>query len=89
MKRFIWMGTLLASAILTSVPIGCTSRPSVKSNRLPYPVTATTNTIDAYHGTNCADPYRWLEDENGEGTRQWIEAENARHLRLSGIPPGA
>ena len=87
MKRFIWMGTLLASALLASVPLGCPSRPSVKSNRLPYPVTATTNTIDAYHGTNVPDPYRWLEDENGEGTRQWIEAENAVTFRyLESLP---
>ena len=87
MKRFLWRGLLLAGAFLALAPTGCTSRPSLKSDRLPYPDSATTNTVDLYHGVAVPDPYRWLEDENAEATRAWIEAENAVTFRyLESMP---
>jgi len=29
-----------------------------------------------FHGTDVADPYRWLEDGADEASRQWVEAQN-------------
>ena len=34
--------------------------------------------VDDYHGTRVSDPYRWLENADGDSTRQWVEAENCR-----------
>ena len=45
-------------------------------DHLPYPQTQKVDTTDDYFGTKIADPYRWLEDDNSEETKQWVEAEN-------------
>ncbi len=45
-------------------------------SKLVYPATATTNQVDDYHGTLVADPYRWLEDDNSDATKAWVQAEN-------------
>ena len=41
------------------------------------PVSRTDNVKDNHFGTEVADPYRWLEDQQSPETRKWIDAENA------------
>ena len=43
---------------------------------LTYPVSKKTDQLDNYHGTNVADPYRWLEDANSAETKSWVDAQN-------------
>jgi prolyl oligopeptidase len=45
--------------------------------QLKYPETTKKETVDDYHGTKVQDPYRWLEDDNSEETKKWVQAENA------------
>jgi prolyl oligopeptidase len=50
---------------------------SVTANaQLLYPQTKKTDTVDNYFGTRIADPYRWLEDDNSEETKAWVQEEN-------------
>ncbi|MDR2039771.1 MAG: prolyl oligopeptidase family serine peptidase [Bacteroidales bacterium] len=42
----------------------------------PYPKTVKENVVDDYFGTEVADPYRWLEDDNSPETEAWVKAEN-------------
>jgi len=41
-----------------------------------YPVTQKTDTIDTYFGVQVADPYRWLEDDLSEQTKDWVKQQN-------------
>jgi prolyl oligopeptidase len=43
---------------------------------LRYPETRREDVVDVLHGVEVPDPYRWLEDLDGEDTRRWIEAQN-------------
>ena len=55
--------------------------------QIKYPQTRTSTQVDDYHGTKIPDPFRWLEDDNSEETKSWVDAEN--HLTnafLSTIP---
>ena len=44
--------------------------------KFEYPDTQTVDVTDDYHGTEVADPYRWLEDLDGEDTATWVAAQN-------------
>lgn len=46
---------------------------------LKYPATKTVDQVDNFHGTDVADPYRWLEDDVRESAevKAWVDAQNA------------
>lgn len=44
--------------------------------RLDYPAARVEDVVDVIHGTEVADPYRWLERTGSEDTRAWLEAED-------------
>ncbi len=46
------------------------------SLNIAYPVTRAVDHKDDYHGTEIADPFRWLEDTDSEETKKWVEEQN-------------
>jgi prolyl oligopeptidase len=83
--------TALAVALLAPL-LACTSDsdPPESASSMPkltYPATERVDQVDDFHGTQVADPYRWLEQMDGEPTRAWIEAQNAvSRPFLEGLP---
>ena len=60
---------------------------SQKENPIHYPQTKKGETVDAYFGTNVADPYRWLEDDKSAETGAWVKTQNElTYDYLSKIP---
>ena len=54
---------------------------------ITYPGTRKVDTVDDYHGTKIADPYRWLEDDHSAETKAWVDAQNkVTQQYLSKIP---
>lgn len=44
--------------------------------KIAYPKTQTSEDVDDYFGTKVLDPYRWLEDDNSNATKAWVEQQN-------------
>ncbi|MBD3223308.1 MAG: prolyl oligopeptidase family serine peptidase [Caldithrix sp.] len=44
--------------------------------KFDYPDTPKGDVVQDYHGTEVADPYRWLEDAESEKVINWVEAQN-------------
>ena len=50
--------------------------PVVLPAQYKYPETKKVDTVTNYHGMLIADPYRWLEDDKSEETKEWVTAQN-------------
>lgn len=47
------------------------------TNNFHYPETKKVSHTDEYFGTKVEDPYRWLEDDRAEDTKDWVKREVA------------
>ena len=44
--------------------------------QLQYPITKKVIQSDDYFGTKVTDPYRWLEDDKSDETKEWVKEQN-------------
>lgn len=72
----------LILVFFSSMMISC-----MQEKKIEYPATAKGEQVDDYFGTQVADPYRWLEDDNSAETAEWVAAQNnITNEYLSAIP---
>ena len=71
MRKHQWTFAFFGLAALVLSACSPTDTPIV------YPETERGNVVDTYFGEEVADPYRWLEDLDGDATAVWVEAQNA------------
>jgi prolyl oligopeptidase len=71
MPYCLWTAALVL-AIACVTPAAADERP------LAYPASKRVEHVDAYHGTEVADPYRWLEDDvrQSKEVADWVAAQN-------------
>ena len=61
---------------------------ALAAERPEPPVTRADDVVDEIHGTRVPDPYRWLEDGQGDEVHRWVEAQNAHTRALLDARPG-
>jgi len=64
-----------AETMTKKVEINAINKYSVKE--IQYPDTRQGTVSDDYHGTVINDPFRWLEDDNSDETKDWVVRQNA------------
>jgi len=66
------------SIILVFVASQLLNSPSLSAEPMTYPETRRGSQTDNYHGTDVADPYRWLEADAHSDTdvQEWVAAQN-------------
>ncbi len=70
----------LISAVAAVVLFTQCSQEETKNEQttsIRYPITRKVDTVDTYFGVKVSDPYRWLEDDNSDSTKKWVDAQNA------------
>ena len=60
---------------------------SLAQTKPVYPSSPKGNQTDIYGNRPVADPYRWLEDENSDSTKKWVDAQNAVTFNYLGQIP--
>ena len=74
MKKNVLTGSLFISLTLFNYLIQAQTMQNIKPT---YPITRQDpSVIDDYHSTKVADPYRWLEDDNSDETKDWVKRQN-------------
>jgi len=67
MKKLIYL--LIATGMM--LILSCQQQ-----TRIDYPVTKKGTVTENYHGTEIADPYRWLENDTSTETGDWVKEQN-------------
>ncbi len=73
----ISLALALAACAPTADPQTGSEAPAVTDAAAKAPTTRKGDTVDVIHGTEVADPYRWLEDLDAEEVANWTTEQNA------------
>ena len=79
------MNRILLAVMASVLLVACSDREpapgqvvEAPATELIYPVSDKVDHVDVYHGTDVADPFRWLEDDvrESEAVKSWVDAQN-------------
>ena len=64
-------------ALLAISWCGCTQDDHTSNSTMTYPSSRTETIIDTLWDVEVSDPYRWLEDDRSEETKDWVNRQAA------------
>jgi prolyl oligopeptidase len=67
---------MLRGFVFTVLLIGYATRGWTQESQPQYPVTRKDAITEMYHGIAVPDPYRWLENDTAQETREWVRQQN-------------
>jgi len=71
------MKKIIPIALIALTIYSCKEEPKPELDMtVNYPETKKVDSVDVYFGDSIQDPYRWLEDDNSEETKEWVKAQN-------------
>ena len=74
------MNKNLKLIVLATIVTACQNQqaiqPAEEISLLPYPATEKGDVTDEYFGTEVPDPYRWLENDMADDTKEWVSEQN-------------
>ena len=73
MHKKLYILIILISMVFFPV---CQKQEEQPRGGLEYPITEKVDQVDDYFGTQVADPYRWLEDDQAEDVKAWVQRQN-------------
>lgn len=83
MRRYLLLVTCLFTLFWARIPH---AQESQAQGPKP-PSTRQDNIKEVIHGVEIVDPFRWLEDQDSQETKDWVAAENAyTHALLDSLP---
>src|SRR5262249_29920520 len=68
--------TMIKSLTVALFALAIPQLATTAQRQIQYPKTRTVDHVDTYHGTEVADPYRWLEDLSSTETAKWVDEQN-------------
>jgi len=68
--------TMITSLTVALFALAIPQLATTAQQPIQYPKTRTVDHVDTYHGTEVADPYRWLEDLSSTETVKWVDEQN-------------
>ena len=74
------MRTPLIVLTAAALAAGCDAANEVEPSTklvVDYPETQQIPVVDVYFDTSITDPYRWLEDDQSDATKAWVDTQNA------------
>ena len=76
-----------AAVFLSFLAISSSAFAQKNTTKMNYPVTKKINFSEDYFSTKLNDPYRWLEDDRAEDTKDWVQKQVGHtNAYLSKIP---